>query len=158
SARTEQYYEIGGNRSFYRDGWEAVTNHYLTIPFDEEPWALFNVEDDPTQTTDLSSEHPHRLVALQQARDRAAWDNWGYPIDDGRYMHAVMFDPDAYVPDSLTIPRSAHTLDRTTAARLILERSFTLTVDFRFAPGDRGVLVAHGDQGGGYVVYVEDDT
>jgi arylsulfatase len=35
-------------------------------------------------------------------------------------------------------------------------RSFTVDIDLVYAAGDAGVLVAHGGQGGGYSVYVED--
>src|SRR5262249_9095888 len=32
SARTEQYYEIWGNRAIYKDGWKAVTIHGDRMP------------------------------------------------------------------------------------------------------------------------------
>ena len=35
-------------------------------------------------------------------------------------------------------------------------RSFTVDVELDFRAGDQGVLVAHGDQGGGYALYVDD--
>ena len=35
-------------------------------------------------------------------------------------------------------------------------RSFEVVIDVSFAAADAGVLVAHGDQGGGYSVYVDD--
>ena len=39
--------------------------------------------------------------------------------------------------------------------QLIQTRSFRITILVAHSPGDEGVLVAHGDQGGGYIVYVE---
>src|SRR5690606_13743663 len=41
---------------------------------------------------------------------------------------------------------------------LIQWRSFTVDVELEHGSGDRGVLVAHGDQGGGYALYVLDDN
>jgi arylsulfatase len=38
---------------------------------------------------------------------------------------------------------------------LIALRSFEVAIEFEHAAGDAGVLVAHGDQGGGYSIYVE---
>ena len=40
--------------------------------------------------------------------------------------------------------------------RLIADRSFQIVVDWRYRPGDEGIVVAHGGQESGYVVYVED--
>ena len=39
---------------------------------------------------------------------------------------------------------------------MINARSFRVEIEVEAADGDEGVLVAHGDQGGGYAVYVED--
>ena len=50
-----------------------------------------------------------------------------------------------------------HTLERYRSQMLIQWRSFTVDVDLDFRPGDRGVLVAHGDQGGGYSLSVDGD-
>ena len=38
----------------------------------------------------------------------------------------------------------------------VLIRSFDIDIRCSYAAGDEGILVAHGDQGGGYVVWVED--
>src|SRR5262249_20608934 len=48
------------------------------------------------------------------------------------------------------------TLERYRSAKLIDQRSFTIRVLLDYRAGDRGVLVAHGDQAGGYVLYIED--
>jgi arylsulfatase len=48
------------------------------------------------------------------------------------------------------------TLERWRAARLIALRSFSVLIEVEHGAADNGVLVAHGDQGGGYSVYVED--
>ena len=40
--------------------------------------------------------------------------------------------------------------------QLIWFRGFTVTVELEHRAGDEGVLVAHGDQGSGYVLYVLD--
>jgi arylsulfatase len=45
----------------------------------------------------------------------------------------------------------------TAASRLIGRRTFRITVDWNYRPGDHGILVAHGGQEGGYVLWVEDD-
>ena len=47
------------------------------------------------------------------------------------------------------------TLERHRSSRLIALRSFDVAIDVEHGAGDAGVLVAHGDQGGGYSVYVD---
>jgi arylsulfatase len=47
------------------------------------------------------------------------------------------------------------TLERYRSAKLTTFRSFRVEVSIDHGPADEGVLVAHGDQGGGYVLYVE---
>lgn len=153
----EQYYEIAGHRGFHRDGWEAVTLHYPRGNFDEEPWQLFHVAADPTQTTDLAAKEPQRRDELVEAFDEAAWRFHVYPLDDQTGLH-MMRSPDLDRPvRAVTLHRAAKTLERQRSTRLVAGRSFTVTVRLEFRPGDRGILVAHGDQGGGYALYVDDD-
>jgi arylsulfatase len=49
-----------------------------------------------------------------------------------------------------------HTLERYRSQLLIQWRSFTVDIELDAEPGDQGILVAHGDQGGGYALYVDD--
>ncbi len=49
-------------------------------------------------------------------------------------------------------------LDRWRSQRLILWRDVTITASVTLAEGDCGVLVAHGDQGGGYALYLDDTS
>jgi len=152
----EQYYEVGGHRGYYRDGWEALTIHYPQGSFDEEPWHLFHTESDPTQTTDLAGQDTEKLAELIAAWDQAAWTYHVYPLDDQTGMHGLG-SVDLDRPDRpVTLFPANHTLERHRSSRLVASRSFTITVRLRFADGDRGVLMAHGDQGGGYVLYVDE--
>jgi arylsulfatase len=48
------------------------------------------------------------------------------------------------------------TLDRYRSGKLVQYRSFTITAAVELQTGDQGVLVSHGSQGGGYMLYVED--
>ncbi len=157
SGHNEQYYEMSGHRSFYREGWEAVTLHYPNEGFDDEQWHLFNVDQDPAQTTDLASQYPERVDELSKAWDEAAWTYLVYPIDDGLRMMRLSDPGSVDASDTVTLLRESRTLDRGVSARFIHGRSFTVTVHLEHRSGDRGVLFAHGDQGGGYAVYVDDD-
>jgi arylsulfatase len=54
------------------------------------------------------------------------------------------------------IPRGTPSLERWRSVQLIWFRGFTVSVELDHRDGDAGVLVAHGDQGSGYVLYVLD--
>jgi arylsulfatase len=155
-SHTDQYYEIHGHRGYYRQGWEAVTLHYAEASYDDERWHLFNVERDPAQTTDLAAHHPELVAELVGAWDEAAWSNFVYPLGDhGEHMRAVMTARTE--EQAVTLIPGAPSLEWSSAARLIHGRSFQVTVSLEHHAGDRGVLFSHGDQGGGYSVYIDDD-
>ncbi len=152
---TEQYTECVGNRAFYRDGWEIVTVRRPLTPFSEEHWALFDVANDPTQSTDLAEQHPDLVRELVAGFDKAAWANQVYPLDEGSGVKYLQ-RPDHTPPRPVTVHSGTPTLERHRSSQLIDGHSFQIVVDWRYRRGDQGVLVAHGDQAAGYVLYVED--
>lgn len=155
SLHREQYTECVGNRSFYRDGWEASTVRSPGVPFSDERWQLFSA-DDVTQVRDLAAEHPETLADLQEAFDRAAWDNQVYPLDEGSGLKHFE-QPPRPTPKPLRILAGTPTLERHHASLLIQGTSWSVTVDWSYQPGDEGVVLAHGDQAGGYQLFVEDE-
>jgi len=73
SRRREQYVENNGNRSFYRDGWIASTLPPKQLwdagsfpPVDQWRWALYHLDIDFSQSTDLSARYPEKLRALRK--------------------------------------------------------------------------------------------
>jgi arylsulfatase len=155
SAHTEQYIEMNGHRAFYRDGWEAVTLHHRRTPYGDAEWQLFRVAEDRTQLDDLAATHPDRLAELRDAWDEAAWTNQVFPLDDGTLATRVRpGGPD--LARSVTLTPANHTLDPARSRALVRARAFAVTVRCAVAAGDEGTLVAHGDQGGGYGLYVRD--
>jgi arylsulfatase len=153
--RTEQYIEMVGNRAYFRDQWKLVMLHRAGHDADDDEWELYDVVADPTETNDLAADHPDVVAALAEAWEHAAWENCVFPFDDGTaYMRDARPPSDSARPMVL-LPGTPH-IERYAASRLISLRSFDVVIDVVFAPGDQGVLVAHGDQGGGYNVYIED--
>ena len=156
SAHTEQYAEMLGHRGFYRDGWEAVTLHAPMTPFGDHEWELYDLVNDPTETTNLAADHPDRVTELAAAWERAAWDNQVYPMDEGSAVKFLIRPPwDEVFGRPVTILPGTPTLERWRCLQLIMIRAFTIEIDVAVAEGDEGVLVAHGDQGGGYLVWLD---
>jgi arylsulfatase len=157
SAHTEQLYEMNGHRGYYRDGWEVVTLHQPFTKFTEEEWELYDLGADPTELDDLATAQPDRLRELARAWDDAAWEHAVFPLDEGTGLKYVERPPShAVFEEPITIPRGTPTLERWRSVQLLWFRSVTITVRLDFAPGDQGMLVAHGDQGAGYALYVLD--
>jgi arylsulfatase len=59
------FWEHGGSRSVYQDGWKLVADGK------KAPWQLFDMTKDPTEQTDLSKEHPERATRLKKL-----WTQW----------------------------------------------------------------------------------
>ena len=157
SSHPEQYYEMIGHRGFYRDGWSAVTCHQARTSFSDEAWELHDLRADPTETTNLAGKHPAKLAELQEAWERAAWANQVYPLDEGNNVKAVMRPPwEKELVEEITIYPGTPTLERWRSLQLISFRSFDIRVSLDWRRGDQGVLFAHGDQGGGYSMFIDD--
>jgi len=86
---TEQYFEMLGNRSYYKDGWMASTTPgrppWIQEPGGPDPmmfaWELYNLKTDYSQTNDLSTDNPEKLAELRAAFDIAAERYHVYPLN-----------------------------------------------------------------------------
>lgn len=61
-----QYFEMHGNRSIYKDGWKAVTNHMFNDNYNEDVWELYHVEDDYSEKYNVADKYPEKLKELQE--------------------------------------------------------------------------------------------
>jgi len=157
AVRLEQYYENEGHRGFYRDGWEVVSNREPRTPFGDHEWELYDLRSDPSETIDLAADEPERVAELSLGWHEAAVANNVYPLDEGSGWRWLVRPPgDEVFQEPVTIWPGTPTLERIRSGALTWQRSFTVTIDVTFASGDEGVLVAHGDQGGGYSVEIRD--
>ena len=158
STHPEQYYEQDGHRGMYREGWSAVTCHQKRTSFSEEEWELYNLESDPTETENLAQKYPEILSSLKDAWEQAAWNNQVFPLDEGNGLKNIVRPP---WEDVLEEPQSflpgTPTVERYRSLKLINFRSFKVKISLEYRKGDEGILVAHGDQGGGYSIYIEEN-
>ena len=157
--RRVQYTEFIGNYGIYQDGWKLLSRRTGAAfdPDAEQPWQLFDVVDDPAETRDLAREHPQRVEALAELFRREAWRNTVFPIADVPAVMAAQRPQDSRrLSGPLTIRAGSPTVERSRAAMLINRRSAVIDIVLGEAlGGGEGVLVAHGDQGGGYALWVE---
>lgn len=156
SAHPEQYTEYSGNRAFSSGRWKIVTEHPPGADFGDHEWQLFDVSTDPTETTDLAAQHPDVVAELAAKWRAAAWNNTVFPLDDDGSLVFTRPDTELALEQPVTIYPGTATLERYRSAKLTLLRSFEATAVVDVEPPASGVLFAHGDQGGGYVVFIED--
>lgn len=162
--RETQYFETGGHRAIYHDGWVAASFHGApwilqgSIGFDDKDWTLYNIEDDFSQAHDLSAEHPEKLEELIALFDKEAEKNSVFPLDD-RFIERTG-DPErpspikgrtefeykagtTRLPDGISPP--------------IIGRSYQITAEISVPEGGAsGVVVATGGSTAGYTLYLED--
>lgn len=162
SSHGDQYYECLGERAYYAGDWEAVAVRRPMTPFSQDHWALYDVAQDPVQLDDVSADHPERVRDLVSRWGDAATRNQVYPMADGSPLHWFQRDPaeQRLACETVLLPETPP-LERFRASQLIDGRSFEVDVTLAeggYRAGDEGVLLAHGGQEAGYVLYVLGDA
>jgi len=163
STRKTQYFELGGNRGIYHDGWYANTTPPVpswmmdaVFPdFDAYKWELYDLTKDYSQANDLAAKMPGKLKEMQALFEQEAKKYNVFPLDNRAFARAITPRPSAtagrteftYTGVKLGIP--------TGNAPSILNRSFTITaeVDVPEGGGD-GMIVTEGGRFGGYGLYL----
>lgn len=91
-----QYFENGGSRGIYHDGWFACT-FGPTYPWDspsiaarlktwdatKEPWELYDLSKDFSQANDLAVKEPERLAKMKELFQTEATENKVFPLGGG---------------------------------------------------------------------------
>lgn len=155
STHHEQYAEFGGNRGYYRDGWKIVTNHRPGTAFEDGEWELYHVASDPNELHDRAADEPALLAELASAWERAAWENSVFPLDQA-FSASVRRPAERELERPIRLLPGTPKLERYRSSQLVDMRSFAVDIELEHRADAQGVLVAHGDQGGGYSVYIED--
>lgn len=77
-----QYFEMLGNRAFYRDGWLASSlppklpwEAKPWTPLAQWPWALYDLNHDYSQSRDVAAQNPALLADMRQGFDAAMHEN-----------------------------------------------------------------------------------
>lgn len=156
ATRNEQYTEFIGHRGYFCDQWKIVTEHRFGEPFSDDEWELYDIAADPTETVNLATAHPEKVAELAEKWRAEAWNNTVFPLNDDGSLFRIRPSTELVLSDPVTLYPGTPTLERYRSSKLIHLRSFDITADFDYHDGDSGVLLAHGDQGGGYVVFVQD--
>jgi arylsulfatase len=152
----EQYTELNGRRAFIDGNWKALSPEPNGPGWDDAMWELYDVAADPTETTNVASVYPEKVRELAERWTANAWWNQVFPLNDDGSFNRNRPATELILEEPVTLLPGTSTLERYRSAKLIRLRSFTVDVLVEHGPNDAGVLVAHGDQGGGYVLHTGD--
>ncbi len=94
AGRETQYFEMGGQRGIYHQGWKAVTRHQSGDPYERDRWELYYLPDDYSETRDLAEAEPARLATLVALWWEEARRNGVLPLDDRAQARAFARDPE----------------------------------------------------------------
>jgi arylsulfatase A-like enzyme len=162
--RTQQYFEIFGNRAIVADGWKAVVLHrpitwnfFQQSSFDNDVWELYHVDQDPNELNDLARREPAKLASLQALFDAEARRNNVYPLvpDVMKYRREQVAKQLASRHGQFNYSGVVRGISND-AAPPTYRMPYVLRATFDAAGSDTRVLVAHGGAMGGYSLYLRD--
>lgn len=158
---TQQYYELHGGRSIYKDGWKASVYHprntfgetentdvNFTADFSKDKWELYNLNEDWTETNDLAAKNPQKLEELKALFDAEAQKYNVYPLKNYRDgVPAPVIRAKSIIYEGTTIKTRVY----------IGKGNVTITANVE-APekNTQGVIFANGGLFGGTSLYVKD--
>jgi arylsulfatase A-like enzyme len=165
--KTHQYFEVFGSRGIYSEGWMASVfgprvpwlpgayAAYANWNPDQDVWALYKLDDDYSQSTDISRDYPQKLAELKEKFDGEARANHVYPIGAGL---GPLLNPSARVGTKQTEWHFNADVTRLPefCAPNLRARNNKVTVDVNVRANAGGVLYSLGAVAGGLVLYMDD--
>ncbi len=163
STHKTQYFEMGGHRGIYHEGWYANTTPPVApwilnaaMPdIDAYKWELYDLTKDYSQANDLAAKMPAKLKEMQALFAQEAKKYHVYPLDNSQFQRAITPRPSAtagktvftYSGEMAGIPLGS--------APSILNRSFTITAEVEVPEGGGdGMIVTAGGWSGGFGLYL----
>ncbi|MGZ6622465.1 MAG: sulfatase-like hydrolase/transferase [Solirubrobacteraceae bacterium] len=172
---TVQYFEFGGNRGIYKDGWWAASRPER-LPWDfspetlkrfgpgsgwdpdrDAPWELYYLPDDFSQAHDVAAQHPEKVKELQELFWAEAEPNRVLPLMGGL---CVIY---GILPPLPTVTRFRFAGDVQNVQRGMIPRvygrSYAIEADLEVPDGGaEGVIVANADFIGGFALWVDEQN
>ncbi|HTE91403.1 MAG TPA: arylsulfatase [Terriglobales bacterium] len=166
SKRDTQYFELGGNRGIYHDGWMANTappSAVWELATGKLPdlatgyqWELYHIADDYSQNNDLAAKNPDKLKELQALFLTEAAKYNVFPLDNRAFVRLQTPRPSAvagktvftYTGENAGIPLGN--------APGILDKDYTITAEVTIPKGGaEGMIVTLGGRFGGYGLFLQ---
>jgi len=150
-----QYFEMGGNRSIYEDGWMASARH--TVPwkfpysadFDSDRWELYHLDKDFSQARDVSAHFPDKLQHLKALFHSEAEKNDVFPLHNLLdYRESKSSRNNSHFVYHAGLPRISYQIAPH------FDRSHRVKAEI-VAPGDgvQGTIISYGGRMHGFALY-----
>jgi len=163
SRRDTQFYRMGHNRGIYHQGWSAASRHVSGEDYDDDIWHLYNIEQDITQSTELSKQHPEKLAEL-----KALWQVEGEKVNgeimiDPKHPGIIMgtamklnnfFNGKPDTVEHIIYPQATFVTEKSSPR--IINKSFVIEADIvSNSLQDNGILFTYGNYDSGLVLYIK---
>jgi arylsulfatase len=163
-----------GSRGIYHDGWFADTfgpripwlpgipkgvlgpkGELLWNP-NNDPWELYNLDQDWTQANDLAAKNPEKLAEMKALFLEEFAKNQGFPVGGGLWVPVVR--PDLRISTPYTEWTFAGNMTRMPefTAPALGNKENVVTIDAEIPANANGVIYALGAFSGGLSLYVQD--
>lgn len=156
--RTTQYFELYGNRGLYDNGYFLSISHKKGDSFDNDNFALYDLNTDFSQLKDISKENESKLKEMKNLWDKEAEKYGVNPLDDRVHVELIAKQLSANIEkkNSLTLyPNTSSINVNISAIPTALNRSYDITAYLnRKSSAEEGVLLAFGNHYGGYSLYI----
>lgn len=157
SRRGTQYFEMGGQRGIYHEGWKAVTLHRSGDDYEQDRWELYDLRTDFSETVDLAAQHPQRLREMVELWWREARANGVLPLDDRAQARAFARDPLTTQRRHFVLLPGTRLLTPASGPNFAL-RPFRIQAHTERPSTDgAGVLLAYGRRAAGFALFVQDN-
>ncbi|MBO9572052.1 MAG: sulfatase-like hydrolase/transferase [Chitinophagaceae bacterium] len=157
---TQQYYELHGGRSIYKDGWKASVYHprniyrdssntdvNFTADFKRDKWELYNLNEDWNETNDLAAKNPQKLEELKALFDTEATKYNVYPLKNyGDGLRVPVIKPKTVIYE--------HTSNKTRVNIGKGQVIITANIELKDSK-DEGVIFANGGLFGGSSLFIQ---
>jgi arylsulfatase A-like enzyme len=155
--RGPQYFEMLGHRGIWQEGWKAVTHHTSGVPFDDDAWELYHLDEDFSEYDDLAVREPDRLKAMVDLWWAEAERNGVLPLDDRAAFALFAASRRPGLPTARSrfvyYPPVSHIV---ADACPPVARGWSMTVELEHpeASGD-GALVVRGSINSGFALFIK---
>jgi arylsulfatase len=150
-----QYFEMFGHRGLWHAGWKAVAYHPPGTPYEDDKWELFHIDEDFSETNDLTARQPEKLADLVRLWWEEAEKHKVLPLDD-RFRERFVVNADRFhgARKRYVFHGGMGHLPSDIAPD-VRSRSYLIEAHVEAGEASDGVLIAHGDANGGCSLYLQ---
>jgi len=163
SRRNTQFYRMGHNRGIYHQGWSAASRHVSGEDYDDDVWHLYNLEQDITQSSELSKQYPDKLAELKELWQKEGEKVNGETMIDPKHPSLLMgtamklnklFNSKPNSVQHVIYPQASFVTEK--SAPKIINKSFVIEADIvTKSLQDSGILYTYGNYDSGLVLYIK---